>query len=166
MIRIVFPCVLAAAFGPAQANDMYNGVASTPGVVQIFAVPLDGNIADLRQWHPLRQGRTTKRRAVVVSAVRPGVESPLATLRVEVPLDARVIEPVVPAAAAAVAARHVDFNVDLGMYSGRTRMATPRYDPTAQLTPADLDGDPATLRDSNGRIRPVPKLSVGMNVRF
>jgi hypothetical protein len=98
--------------------------------------------------------------------VRPGAQWPMAALRLEVPLDARVIEPVVPPAAAAAAARHVDFNVDLGMHSGRTRMTAPRYDPNTQLTVPDLDGDPATLRDANGRIRAVPKLSVGVNVRF
>lgn len=168
MNRLVFPCcVLAMSAGAVQANDMYNGVASTPGTVQIFALPRGGDALDARQWHPLRQGRAVSRRAaVVLSAVRPDARWPMAALRLEVPLEARIIEPVVPPAAAAAAARHVDFHLDVGMHSGRTLVTTPRYDPRAQLTVPDLDGDPATLRDANGRIRAVPKVGVGMNVRF
>lgn len=166
MSRFVIPCMLAAAFGPAQANDMYNGVASTPGTVQLFALPSGGDSLDQRVRHPLRQAKSTRVRRTVISAVRPGPEQPIPSLRLEVPLDARVVEPVMPPAAAATVARNVDFNVDLGMYSGRTRMAAPRYDPNSQLTSADLDGDPSTLRDTNGRIRAVPKISVGMQMRF
>jgi hypothetical protein len=104
---------------------------------------------------------------VSITAVRPGAEPPLAGLRAEVPVYSRIVEGGVPTGPISATPKNVDFSLDVGMYNGRTRVTTPRYDPNGQITAPDLDGDPATLRDtSTGRIRQVPQLSVGMNVRF
>lgn len=163
---VVLFCVLAPAMGPALANDMYSGVSSTPGTVQNFAIPVAIDASDPRLKHPLRRGTVVVKR-VSITAVRPGAEPPLAGLRAEVPVYTRLVEGGVPPGPASTTPKNVDFNVDVGMYNGRTRVPTPRYDPNGQITAADLDGDPATMRDSStGRIRQVPQLSVGMNVRF
>jgi hypothetical protein len=163
---VVLYCVLVSAMGPVHANDMYSGVRSTPGTVQNFAVPVVIDASDPRLKHPLRRGTVVVKR-VSITAVRPGAEPPLAGLRAEVPVYARIVEGGGPPSPISTAPKNVDFSVDLGMYNGRTRVTTPRYDPNGQITAADLDGDPATMRDSStGRIRQVPQLSVGMNVRF
>ena len=132
-----------------------------------FAIPVAMDASDPRLKHPLRRGTVVVKR-VSISAVRPGTEPPLAGLRAEVPVYSRIVEGGVPAGPVSATPKNVDFSLDVGMYNGRTRVMTPRYDPTnGQISAADLDGDPATLRDtSTGRIRQVPQVSVGMNVRF
>lgn len=163
---VILYCVLASALGSAHANDMYSGVRSTPGTVQNFAVPIAIDASDPRLKHPLRRGTVVVKR-VSITAVRPGAEPPLAGLRAEVPVYSRIVEGGMPPGPTSATPKNVDFSLDVGMYNGRTRVTTPRYDPNGQITAPDLDGDPATLRDaSTGRIRQVPQLSVGMNVRF
>ena len=167
LVSVLLYCALAPALGSAHANDMYSGVRSTPGTVQSFAIPVAMDASDPRLKHPLRRGTVVVKR-VSISAVRPGTEPPLAGLRAEVPVYSRIVEGGVPPGPINATPRNVDFSVDVGMYNGRTRVMTPRYDPAnGQISAADLDGDPATLRDtSTGRIRQVPQVSVGMNVRF
>jgi hypothetical protein len=163
---VVCSCALFVALGPAHANDMYSGVRSTPGTVQSFAIPVPIDISEARLKHPLRRGTVVVKR-VSISAVRPGTEPPLAGLRAEVPVYQRLVEGGTSPGPISTTPKNVDFNVDVGMYNGRTRVTTPRYDPNGQITAADLDGDPATMRDAaTGRIRQVPQVSVGMNVRF
>lgn len=165
MKRLLVCCLTTAGTAAVWANDVYSGVVSSTGTVQNFA-PLAAVDNGQRLKHPLSRGTVAVPKRVAISATRSGAEPPLAGLRLEVPVYERLVESGAPAGPISTSAKTVDFNVDLGMYNGRPRVPTPRYDANGQISQADQDGDPAIMRDPSGRIRQVPQVSVGMNVRF
>jgi hypothetical protein len=150
--------LLCCSMASANAADMYSGIGAHGDVV-IATAPAAATAEPLAQ----RLAAQVRRLGAIAERWTDRARMPVITDRPVAP------EPLAEAETNTTAAdteRGADFRVDLGMSNGRPRVTTPRHDPRSQLTPADLDGDPAVLRDDAGRIRRVPQLSVGLRVKF
>lgn len=158
--------LLCLSVASAHAADMYSGIGAHGEVVVATApaapsaeLPLAQRLAaQARRLGALADRWSSRPAAPTAAAERPLRPEPV-SLESFAEADAGP-------AGAFDAERGADFRFDLGMSTGRPRVTTPRNDPRSQLTPADLDGDPAVLRDEAGRIRRVPQLSVGVRVKF